>query len=108
MVETVTITETDDGPRLGPRPQKHYPALAFGQMQKILRTGQLRVDGKRVKGDARLVKGQQIRVPPQLSAPTSKKEKTVSQRDADFIKSIVIYEDDDIIAINKPAGIASQ
>lgn len=104
----MTIDEADDGQRLDRYLKKHFPAISFGDVQKVLRKGQVRVDGKRVKGDARLVTGQILRVPPQWTMAPEKREKTVSHRDADFFKSLVIYEDKDIIAINKPAGIASQ
>jgi 23S rRNA pseudouridine955/2504/2580 synthase len=108
MLESVTISEEDNGQRLDRWLKKHYPDTAFGEMQKILRTGQLRVDGKRVKGDARLVTGQILRIPPQLRTAIPKNERGISQKDTIFIQSIVIYQDDDLIAINKPAGLATQ
>jgi 23S rRNA pseudouridine955/2504/2580 synthase len=107
MVESVTVTAAEDGVRLDRWLKKHYPSMTFGNLQKILRTGQLRVDGKRVKGDARLAEGQQVRIPPQLAAP-QKAGQGVSAKGAELIRSLVIYEDDHIIAINKPAGLASQ
>lgn len=108
MAENVTIAEADDGQRLDRWLKKHYPDLPFGQMQKILRTGQLRVDGKRAKGDTRLVKGQAIRIPPQLNAPQEKRDRKLSDKDVDFIRSLVIYKDQHVIALNKPAGLAVQ
>lgn len=108
MAEGVTIEEADDGQRLDRWLKKHYPALPFGQMQKILRTGQIRVDGKRAKGETRLVKGQLIRIPPQLLSLPEKSERGVSPRDAEFIRSLVIYKDQHVIALNKPAGLAVQ
>ena len=45
MAEGITVTEADDGQRLDRWLKKHYPDVPFGQVQKILRTGQLRVDG---------------------------------------------------------------
>jgi 23S rRNA pseudouridine955/2504/2580 synthase len=108
MAEGVTIEEADDGQRLDRWLKKHYPALPFGQMQKILRTGQIRVDGKRAKGDTRLAAGQLIRIPPQLLALPEKGERGVSPRDAEFIRSLVIYKDQHVTALNKPAGLAVQ
>jgi 23S rRNA pseudouridine955/2504/2580 synthase len=104
----VIVAEEEDGQRLERWLKKKFPELSFGQMQKILRTGQIRVDGKRVKGDARLVKGQEVRIPPQLTMPQPKTKNGLSQRDEDFIQSLVIYKDDHIIALNKPAGLATQ
>jgi 23S rRNA pseudouridine955/2504/2580 synthase len=108
MVDNVTVTEEEDGVRLDRWLKKKYPEATFSNLQKILRTGQLRVDGKRAKGDMRLVKGQLIRVPPQLAVPVPKNEKGMTKKDVDFIQSIVIYKDEHIIAINKPAGLATQ
>lgn len=108
MAEGVTITEAEDGQRLDRWLKKHYPEVPFGQVQKILRTGQLRVDGKRVKGDTRLAAGQVLRIPPQLANPAPKEDRGLGLRDTDFIQSLVIYKDDDVIAINKPSGLASQ
>jgi 23S rRNA pseudouridine955/2504/2580 synthase len=108
MTDSVIVTEAEDGVRLDRWLKKHYPDMTFGNLQKILRTGQLRVDGKRAKGDARLATGQSIRVPPQLATALPREERGLSKRDADFIKSLVIYKDEYIIAVNKPAGLATQ
>lgn len=108
MTESVIIEERDDGQRLDRWLKKHYPDIPFGQVQKILRTGQLRVDGKRVKGEARLAAGQILRIPPQMTMPQPKTKDGVNEKDAAFIQSIVIYKDEHIIALNKPAGIATQ
>jgi len=108
MAELVTISAADDGARLDRWLKKHYPELGFGGVQKILRTGQVRLDGKRVKGDARLSEGQQLRLPPQLSEDAPKRERKISARDREFIHSLVIYEDEAVIAINKPPGLATQ
>ncbi|MBW7911949.1 MAG: hypothetical protein H3C49_11865, partial [Alphaproteobacteria bacterium] len=75
----IVIGENDDGQRLDRWLKKKFPHLSFGDTQKILRTGQLRIDGKRAKGDARLSEGQSVRLPPQLffeDAP-AKKQKQV-------------------------------
>jgi len=108
MTDSVIVAEVEDGVRLDRWLKKHYPDMTFGNLQKILRTGQLRVDGKRAKGDARLVAGQSIRVPPQLATPMPKIDRGLSQRDTDFIQSLVIYKDEYVIALNKPAGLATQ
>ena len=108
-LENIVITDADDGQRLDRWLKKHFSGVSFGQMQKILRTGQLRIDGKRAKGDARLVKGQIVRIPPQLRGIGVVVEREgVSPKDAAFIQSLVIYKDDDLIAINKPSGLATQ
>ncbi len=108
MAEFITITEAQDGARLDRWLKKEYPHIPFGEMQKIIRTGQIRINGKRVKGDKKLELGQELRLPPQMNSIVAKKEKTVSDEDAEFIQSLVIYKDKHIIAINKPAGLATQ
>ena len=70
VAETVTV-DGDDGPvRLDRWFKRHYPALAHGRLEKLLRTGQIRVDGKRAKGGDRLMPGQAIRIPPLDEAPS--------------------------------------
>ncbi len=59
-----TVGRDEGGMRLDRWFKINYPDLAFGHLQKILRGGQVRVDGKRVKGDVRLESGQQVRIPP--------------------------------------------
>lgn len=108
MVDSVTVAESDDGQRLDRWLKKYYPDAGFSQVQKILRTGQVRVDGKRAKGDARLATGQLIRIPPQLTSPLPREERGLSPKDEAFIQSLVIYKDDYIIALNKPQGLAVQ
>lgn len=107
MADGVTVSENDDGQRLDRWLKKHYPETSFGQMQKILRTGQVRVDGKRAKGETRLAAGQIVRIPPQMSSPV-KTERGLLPKDEAFIQSLVIYQDEHIIALNKPQGIAVQ
>jgi len=108
MAENIKITEAENGVRLDRWLKKNYPDITFGNLQKILRTGQLRIDGKRVKGEARLTEGQIIRIPPQLSSPIAKKDRYISKQAEEYIQSLVIYKDKHIIAINKPAGLATQ
>ena len=63
-VETVTVGEDEAGLRLDRWFKARYPGLGFGALQKLVRTGQVRVDGKRVETSTRLVPGQMVRVPP--------------------------------------------
>jgi 23S rRNA pseudouridine955/2504/2580 synthase len=79
----------------------------------LLRTGQVRVDGGRAKSNDRLEPGQTIRVPPlpKVESDTVRTKKTdgeVSAKDEDFIQSLLIYKDSDVLVLNKPAGLASQ
>jgi len=101
------VEDDDHGQRLDRWLKKKFPHIPFGQMQKIIRTGQIRVDGKRAKGDARLEKGQELRLPPMLSN-AEVAVKTIDAKDSAFIKTLVLYDDEDIVVINKPAGLAVQ
>lgn len=90
----------------------HFPELGHGHLQKLLRKGQVRVDGRRAKAGLRLAAGAQVRVPP-LGAPPAKKPRgkqqiEISKADADLIQSLVLYKDQDAIALNKPPGLAVQ
>ena len=101
------VTEDEDGQRLDRFLQKHLKGTPFGLLQKLMRKGQIRVDSKRVKAATRIAKGQAVRIPPMEDKKFEDKDK-VSAKDADFIRSLVIYDDGDIIAINKPSGLATQ
>lgn len=88
----------------------HYPGIGFGQLQKLLRSGQVRVDGGRVKSNTRLATGQTVRVPPvseQAARPQTMN--TIRDRtDRSVLEEAMLYEDDVVMVINKPAGLAVQ
>ena len=89
----------------------HYPGLGFGQLQKLLRSGQIRVDGGRAKTNTRLATGQTVRVPP-LDSATEARPQTVNtirdRHDRTVLEEAMLYEDDVVMVINKPAGLAVQ
>jgi 23S rRNA pseudouridine955/2504/2580 synthase len=110
-VSTVTVEVDEAGIRLDRWFRRHYPALGHGQLEKLLRTGQVRVEGGRVRSATRLEAGQAVRVPPLGEAAEMKpvaREPRVSGEDAAFIQSLVIHQDEHVIAINKPPGLAVQ
>jgi 23S rRNA pseudouridine955/2504/2580 synthase len=112
-VETLTIAPEDADTRLDRWFRKHYPALGHGRLEKLLRTGQVRVDGKRVKANHRLEAGQAIRVPPLGDLDSPPPPKTAPRPKADpkleaMLRDAVLYRDDEVLAINKPAGLAVQ
>ncbi len=87
----------------------HFPRLPHGRLQKLLRTGQVRVDGGRAKTNTRLSPGQQVRVPPIDEADKAGTSRPrLLPEDVDFVRSLVIHEDSSVIAINKPTGLAVQ
>jgi 23S rRNA pseudouridine955/2504/2580 synthase len=140
-VVTLKVKDDERGMRLDRWFKEHYPALPFGHLQKLLRTGQVRVDGGRVKTNTRLDPGQTVRVPPleasarkaesiaeapddQTGEPSRSKKKPAldieaqpgpmpvlkgkEKTDAEFLKSITLYEDREVLVLNKPMGLAVQ
>ncbi len=106
-VETVAV-EVDDGvTRIDRWFRRRYPHLSQGQIEKLIRTGQVRVDGARVKASDRVSPGQVVRVPP-LPEAAPRLPVGISGKDVDFVRALVIHKDDDVIVLNKPAGLAVQ
>jgi 23S rRNA pseudouridine955/2504/2580 synthase len=91
---------------------RHYPQLGFGRLARLLRTGQIRVDGKRAKPGQRLTAGQMVRIPPidAAAAPVGHRRPplAVAEDEARALRDAVLYRDDDILVLNKPAGLAVQ
>lgn len=109
VVELVKVKDVDDGMRLNRWFMKYYPKLSLGHLQKLLRTKQIKVDGKRAETSLKLIAGQEVRIPPlHLDEAPMHSTNKISKKDADFIRSLVIYKDDNIIVLNKPSGIAVQ
>ena len=107
-VVTVAVSEDDGAPRIDRWLRRRYPQLTQGQVEKMLRTGQVRVDGARVKASDRLAPGQLVRVPPLPDAQAPRAPGAISAKDEDYVRSLVIHKDNDVIVINKPAGLAVQ
>ena len=108
-VETKDVAPGEDGMRLDRWFKSHYPELPHSRLEKLLRTGQVRVDGSRAKSSTRLAPGQRVRVPPLPDAPPPPSPgRRLSKSDRDFLASITLYEDDDLLILNKPPGIAVQ
>ncbi|HEY1426746.1 MAG TPA: RluA family pseudouridine synthase [Caulobacteraceae bacterium] len=107
-VRTLTVDAKEDGVRLDRWFRRRWPHLTYIQVQKLARSGQIRVDGGRVKAETRLSAGAQVRVPPLPDAPASDARDGLSSQDRAFVRGLVLYEDDDVLALNKPAGLAVQ
>lgn len=108
-VETRPVTDDEDGMRLDRWFRTHYASLPHSRLEKLLRTGQVRVDGGRVKANTRLEAGQRVRVPPLPDTPRpAGTTQPLSKADRDFLASITLYEDDDLLILNKPSGLAVQ
>ena len=109
-VRTLVVGAAEDGVRLDRWFKRRWPHLNHIQIQKLARSGQIRVDGGRAKPDTRLVAGSQIRVPPLPDAPEKGEDRDagLTQRDIAYAKSLVLWEDEDVLALNKPSGLAVQ
>jgi 23S rRNA pseudouridine955/2504/2580 synthase len=107
-LQTRKVEDDEAGIRLDRWFKRHFPELTHGQVQKMLRTGQIRVDGKRAETSTRIEAGQDIRVPPQAADIPKAEIAKKSARDASDIKKLIIFEDDDVLVLNKPAGLAVQ
>lgn len=106
----VSVGEADQ--RLDRWVKQHYPDVAYGRLAKWLRTGQMRVDGKRAKPGQRLEAGQEVRVPPMgeasESGPARAPRREVDAEAAADLRTRVLFSDDRIIVLDKPAGLAVQ
>ena len=109
QIITETVTDKEEGTRLDRWIKRRVP-VTQGQVEKWLRTGQIRVDGGRAKANMRLSAGMAVRLPildgeaPRQRDPAA----NATQKDRDFLKDLILYEDDEMIAFNKPAGLAVQ
>lgn len=107
-VRTLFVDAGEAGVRLDRWFKRRWPHLNHIHLQKLTRTGQIRVDGARVKPETRLVAGAQVRVPPLPDAAPTAAREGLDPRDAAYVRSLVIYEDEEVLALNKPAGLAVQ
>jgi 23S rRNA pseudouridine955/2504/2580 synthase len=108
-VEQRTIGAEDADQRLDRWFRRHFPTLGHGRLEKLLRTGQIRVDGRRAKASDRLAPGQVLRIPPIDLAPAPKAEPAeIDEREAAALRSRVLHKDAEVLVIDKPAGLAVQ
>jgi 23S rRNA pseudouridine955/2504/2580 synthase len=112
-VETIEVGSNEAGMRLDRWFRVHFPEITYGHLQKLLRSGQVRLDSRRAQANARVESGQQVRVPAVLRLPPKTKPSLtpplgLSKGDRDFIEAMILYEDQDVLVLNKPYGIAVQ
>lgn len=108
-VQMLTVAGDEGEQRLDRWFKRRFPHVTQGAVEKMCRTGQVRVDGGRVKASDRVVPGMEIRVPP---LPVGEAPKPVESRmaktDAGMIQDAVLWKDEHMIVLNKPAGLPSQ
>jgi 23S rRNA pseudouridine955/2504/2580 synthase len=108
-VQTVTVTGDENGMRLDRFFEARFPGLSFSHIQRIIRKGEVRVNGRRAQPKDRLQAGQAVRIPPlKLEAPKPRDDASEDQKNRAFIKSITLFEDADVMVLNKPMGLAVQ
>ena len=110
-VQTVVVTADENNMRVDRFLEHRFPGLSFSHIQRIVRKGELRVNGKRADSKDRLEEGQSVRIPPlQLDVPKaaagSLSEAAIKTRDA--LQEMILFEDADVMVLNKPAGLAVQ
>jgi 23S rRNA pseudouridine955/2504/2580 synthase len=107
-VQTKDVTADEDEMRLDRWFKKHFPHVSHGMIEKLLRKGQIRVEGGRAKGSQRLSAGQSVRIPPMPEPGEQSEAPAINRDDAAYARSLVIYQDKHLIALNKPPGLAAQ
>ena len=107
FIQLVTDDEADI--RLDRWFRRHFPVLTQGMIQKLCRTGQIRVDGKRADAATRLVPGQSVRVPPLPATPAPEPDRVpLDPATLRELEGMVVYQDDAVIVVSKPHGLPTQ
>jgi 23S rRNA pseudouridine955/2504/2580 synthase len=106
-VQQRQVNDDEDGMRLDRWFATHFPQLGFGRLQKLIRNGEVKVDKAKVTTNTRLAPGQTVRIPP-IDDPDTVKPVKINNGDAEFLRGLILYEDDDIYVFNKPHGLAVQ
>jgi 23S rRNA pseudouridine955/2504/2580 synthase len=109
-VQNVVISADESGMRVDRFFEARFPGLSFSHIQRVIRKGEVRVNGKRTQPKNRLEAGQTIRIPP-LRLDQPKLRALGSEADEAtraFLQSITLHEDDDVLVLNKPMGLAVQ
>ena len=108
-VQTVEVTADEAGMRVDRFLEARFPSLSFSHIQRVIRKGELRVNGRRVDGKDRLEEGQAVRIPPlRLDAPKATGPSEAEEKTRAFLRSITLYEDADVLVLNKPMGLSVQ
>jgi 23S rRNA pseudouridine955/2504/2580 synthase len=108
-VSYVEAAEGDEGQRLDNFLLRTLGSVPRSLVYRILRTGEVRVNGRRAKPAYRLAVGDRVRLPPLKDAgrkDDSEPAKTPSKSLREFVTAAVVHEDRDLIVVNKPAGVA--
>jgi 23S rRNA pseudouridine955/2504/2580 synthase len=107
-VQTVSVTPDEAGMRVDRFLEARFPGLSFSHIQRVIRKGELRVNGKRVDSKDRLAAGQAVRIPPLKPESPKPTESLASEQVRASLRSMTLFEDDDVLVLNKPMGLAVQ
>jgi 23S rRNA pseudouridine955/2504/2580 synthase len=109
-VKTTHVSADEAGMRVDRFLEARFPGLSFSHIQRIIRKGELRVDGRRAQAKQRLAAGQAVRIPPLRLEPQAPRAGAgeAEAKTRDFLKSITLYEDADVLVLDKPMGLAVQ
>lgn len=109
-VQTRAVSDDEQDIRLDRWFRRHFPWLTQAMVQKLCRTGQVRADGARVDAATRLQAGQTLRIPPLPPRPddTRAPPRPLDARAQAAIAGMVLYQDEDVIVLNKPPGLSVQ
>jgi 23S rRNA pseudouridine955/2504/2580 synthase len=107
-VEIRVVSEDEADIRLDRWFRRHFPGLTQGAIQKLCRTGQVRVDGHRAEAATRLAAGQSVRIPPLSAPPEERPRPEIDPNAARDLQRLVIYRDDHVVVLNKPHGMPVQ
>jgi 23S rRNA pseudouridine955/2504/2580 synthase len=109
-VQNVAVTADEAGMRVDRFFEARFPGLSFSHIQRVIRKGEVRVNGKRTQPKNRLEAGQTVRIPPlRLDQPKPRAPGSeADEKTRAFLKSITLYEDADVLVLNKPMGLAVQ
>lgn len=107
--ETATVDDEEGPLRLDRWFKRHYPSLGHGQLERLLRIGHIRVDGKRARSGDRIAPGQAIRIPAlgEMAAPPPTPHRPRPGDEA-MLQAAILHRDEAVIVLDKPAGLAVQ
>ena len=108
----VEVPDSESGSRLDRFLRRIVPGLSQGPVEKMLRSGLIRLDGAKARPATRLESGQLVRLPPHLRnaapAPPVRKPPAATPQLHSTFDEMIVAEDDEWVAINKPSGLAVQ
>ena len=108
-VHHVEVTPDEADMRVDRFLEARFPGLSFSHIQRIVRKGELRVDGRRADSKDRLRAGSNVRIPPlHFDGPKAGDLSEAAQKTLSALKDMILFEDDDVMVLNKPAGLAVQ